>query len=163
MKKREKTIQTPASFLKRILAFAFDLIILEFVVVLPFKKIFLSDIPVDSLRVTAEFINANPEITSTLYVSSAVIAVLAIAYFAVLEWKFQQTLGKMLFGLYVTDKKSKRLGMAQCIFRNVFLIPLFPFILLWVTEPLFMLFTKERQRLLEIITKTRVVEYYKIE
>jgi len=159
-KKREKSVKAPASVLKRILAFIFDIILLEFIVVFPFRKIFLSQIPMDSITETADFFAINPETTTTLYISSGIVAALAIIYFSVLEWRFQQTVGKMLFGLYVTDKK---LNLMQCVLRNIFLVPFFPFILLWITEPLFMFFNKEHQRLLEIFTKTKVVEYYKIE
>ncbi len=161
MKKKERRITAPASVLKRIAAFIVDMIILEFVLMWPFRKIFTAQVPTDSLKITTDFFSTNPEIATGLYISAGIVAGLAILYFAVLEWKFQQTIGKMIFGLYVTNKK--RLNLATCIFRNIFLIPFFPFILLLVTEPLFMIFTKEHQRLLEIITKTKVVEYYKIE
>ena len=48
----------------------------------------------------------------------------------------------------------------QVLARNIVFIPIFPFILLWVLDPLFMFFTKTNQRLSEILSKTKVVEKY---
>ncbi len=153
---KERTFEGPASLLKRVVAFIIDILILRFVVVYPFSKAWIA-VPAGSFVETMEFFQQNPGISNTVYTTSAVIGILMMLYFAIFEYKLHQTVGKMLMKIYVKDKK---LAFWQCLVRNLFLIPVFPFVLLWITEPLFMIFTKEHQRLLEIITKTKVVEKY---
>ena len=79
----------------------------------------------------------------------------------IMEKKLNQSVGKMLFNLYV-EGKTKDLKYWHLFVRSMFLIPLFPFILLWFIDPIVMLFTKENQRLSEILSRTKVVEKYKI-
>jgi len=79
----------------------------------------------------------------------------------IFEKKLQQTPGKMVFNLYVKSQ-TKDLKYWQLFVRSMFLIPLFPFILLWLIDPIVMFFNKDSQRLSEILSKTKVVEKYKI-
>ena len=74
----------------------------------------------------------------------------------------QQTIGKMLMKIYVVSD-TKTLNPWQLLVRNLVFIPIFPFVLLWLIDPLFMFFTKTNQRLSEILSKTRVVEKYSFE
>ena len=73
-----------------------------------------------------------------------------------------QTIGKMLMKVYVVSD-NKDLKRWQLLTRNLVFIPIFPFVLLWILDPLFMFFTKTNQRLTEILSKTRVVEKYTLE
>ena len=86
---------------------------------------------------------------------------LALLYFYLLEKKLAQSIGKVLFGLYVRSQE-KELKRWQIFVRSMFLMPVFPFVLLWLVDPIVMLFNKENQRLSEILSKTKVVEEYKI-
>ena len=73
-----------------------------------------------------------------------------------------QTIGKMLMKVYVASDNNT-LKAWQLLARNLVFIPIFPFVLLWILDPLFMFFTKTNQRLTEILSKTRVVEKYTLE
>ena len=73
-----------------------------------------------------------------------------------------QSIGKMLMKIYVISD-NKVLKTWQLLVRNIVFIPIFPFVLLWILDPLFMFFTKTNQRLTEILGKTRVVEKYSFE
>jgi len=88
-------------------------------------------------------------------------AFLAILYFMLLEKKLNQSPGKILFNLYVVSQE-KELKYWQLFVRNMFLIPFFPFVLLWIIDPIVMLFTKQNQRLSEILSRTKTVEKYKV-
>lgn len=156
MKKR-KTIEVPASLWKRGVAFVIDLLVLDLVVMYPFRKT-LTAAPAGSITQTAEFFEQNPELLNSLYTAVIIIGILSLLYFTIMEYKFHQTLGKMLMNLYVTEK----ITFWQALARNLFLLPFLPFILLWVIEPLYIIFTKEHQRLLEILTKTKVMERHLI-
>ena len=104
---------------------------------------------------------------------SFIMSISIILYFFMMERKMGQTIGKMLMKIYVVDASenassrstsdNNNLRAWQLFARNLVFIPIFPFVLLWIVDPLFMLFTKTNQRLTEILSKTRVVEKYSFE
>ena len=157
-----KTFLGQASVLKRIIAFFIDILIINFIILFPFKKIFYNVIPdTESFSETMNFLSSNTEYNTFVTIIMLLVAVLAFLYFVILEKKLGQTPGKMLFNLYVKSQ-TKNLNYWQLFVRSMFLIPVFPFVLLWIIDPIVMLFTKENQRLSEILSKTKVVEKYKI-
>lgn len=166
MKKRglnlpgERTFVGPALVWKRLLAFLTDLLIINLTLFFPFKKIIQKSIPeFSSYSEAYTFLASNQSYTHTLTIVSLVMSLFAILYFALLEYRIQQTPGKMLFNISVVSE-AKEIGFWQCAARSLFIIPIFPFFLLWVIDPLFMFFTKTNQRLSEILSKTRTVERY---
>ena len=157
-----KSFLTQASVLKRIIAFIIDMAIINFVILFPFRGILNKIIPTDgSFSQTMEFLSSNTEYNAFLTVFMLLVASIMILYFMLLEKKLNQTPGKMLLNLYVASQ-TKELRYWQLFVRSMFLIPLFPFILLWLVDPIVMLFTKENQRLCEILSRTKVVEKYNI-
>jgi len=87
------------------------------------------------------------------------LSILALFYFAILEYKLGQSIGKIFMNIKVISI-TKKLLFWQCIGRSLFLLPVFPFFLLWAIDPLFLFFNKKGQRLSEFLTKTKVVEDY---
>lgn len=158
--KREKTIFAQASILKRAAAFAIDLLIINIVILFPFDSVFQKIIPSNSFSEAFEFLSSNADSASikAIIVSASIVTIL---YFVIFEKKLKQTPGKMLFRLYVKGQ-GKDLKSWQLFVRSMFLIPLKPFVLLWIIDPIVMLFTKENQRLSEILSRTKVVEMYKV-
>jgi len=156
----KKTIFAQASILKRAAAFFIDLLIINVIVLFPFDSVFEKFIPNDSFSETFEFLSGNADSTSikAIIISASIVTIL---YFVIFEKKLKQTPGKMLFKLYV-EGQGKDLKYWQLFARSVFLIPSFPFVLLWLIDPIVMLFTKENQRLSEILSRTKVVEMYKV-
>ena len=106
------------------------------------------------------FIN-NPSLNNAILWVSIALSALTLSYFTILEWKLGQTLGKMILKINVKSE-HKTIKIWQAFVRNLFLIPVFPFIALWIIDPLFMLFTKNNQRLMEILSKSKVVQHYEI-
>ena len=158
--RKEKEFLAQASVLKRLFAFLIDLLIINIIVLFPFKKIFRGIVPnPESFSNTLDFLSNNSSTPLTVIVLA--VAFLSILYFMIFEKKLQQSPGKMLFNLYVKSQ-TKDLKYWQLFVRSVFLIPLFPFILLWIIDPIVMFFNKDGQRLSEILSKTKVVEKYKI-
>lgn len=51
-----------------------------------------------------------------------------------------------------------RLNMLTALIRNLFIIPFFPFIILWILEPIYLMNNKNNQRLLEKLTNTMTIE-----
>jgi len=157
-----KTFLAQASVLKRLIAFLIDLLIVNLIILFPFKRIFNSIVPKpESFSKTIDFLSNNSAYSTSITIIILMIALLSILYFMIFEKKLQQSPGKMLFNLYIKSQ-TKDLKYWQLFVRSMFLIPLFPFVLLWFIDPIVMFFNKDSQRLSEILSKTKVVEKYKV-
>src|SRR3989338_4139958 len=160
---KEKTFIGPALIWKRIAAFFIDMLILNLIVLFPFRALFKSIIPQDySFSEAYRLLGSSANFTGYISSISLVMSIMVILYFFMLERKMSQTIGKMLMKIYVASD-NKDLKAWQLLARNLVFLPVFPFVLLWIIDPLFMFFTKTNQRLTEILSKTRVVERYSLE
>ena len=183
----ERTFIGPALIWKRIIAFFIDITLINFVILFPFRKLFQSLLPKDySFSEAYRLLSTSASYTGYITKASFVMSLLIILYFLMMERKMGQTIGKMLMKIYVVDAREKvayenashaRVHLAssrstsdnndsktwQLFARNLVFIPLFPFVLLWALDPLFMFFTKTNQRLSEILSRTKVVEKYSLE
>ena len=83
----------------------------------------------------------------------ASLALLSIAYFPVLEWRFGQTLGKYLLGIYVVGEDGLRPSLPATIVRRI------PFFLefFWI-DAIVAFFTERNQRAFDLVARTLVVE-----
>ncbi|MBI2647389.1 RDD family protein [Candidatus Woesearchaeota archaeon] len=159
---KERSFVGTALLWKRLIAFFIDIIILNLIVLFPFRRLFQSIIPKDySFSEAYQFLSNSTNYTSYLASISFVISTLMIIYFFMMEKRMSQTIGKMFMKLYVVSNDNT-IKNWQLLIRNIVFIPMFPFILLWILDPLFMFFSKTNQRLTEILSKTRVVEKYQI-
>ena len=159
--KTGKAIVAEASILKRALAFAIDMAFVEFVILFPFSGALEEILPEESSVYETFKALSSGSYDSLLRLVGIFTAIPTIAYFAILEKKIGQTIGKRLLKLHVVSQ-TKELKYWQTLARSIFLIPVFPFVLLWIIDPLVMFFSKERQRLSEILSRTKVVEKYDI-
>ena len=112
----------------------------------------------------------NDGVYSTVYASAVAIALIILSYFVFTEWKLGQTLGKMMFGLFVvaeTNGRQEKLDIKervkfwQALVRSAYFVPIFPLFFLIIIDPIYMLFNKNGQRLSERLSRTRVVEMYR--
>ncbi len=159
---KQRIFTGPAPIWKRIAAFIVDLLIIEFILAFPFQSILKKMIPTDlSYREAYQFFTNNPSSSSILTIIMVMISILALFYFVVLEYTLGQTVGKIFMNIKVIGEK-KRLTLLQCIGRSLFLLPVFPFFLLWFVDPIFLFFNKKGQRLSEFLTKTKIVQDYVI-
>lgn len=135
-----------ASFWKRLIAFVFDLLVINLIVAWPFqstleqyaKKEFSLDIvlPADA------------------YFTVFMIFLLAMLYFTFLEYYIGQTPGQMLMNIESVALDGD-MTFWKALLRNIFILPFFPFYIFWVLEPIHLAFYK--QRLLEKWTGTNTV------
>jgi len=111
------------------------------------------------LTVVEETANPEPpELSLALFAVSGIafvasLALLSIAYFPLLEWRFGQTLGKYLLGIYVTHEDGLRPSLPATIVRRI------PFFLefFWI-DALVAFFTERNQRAFDLVARTVVVE-----
>jgi hypothetical protein len=142
--------ETNATLSTRVMAFFIDVIVLYFVAVMPFRHLFLKAFPYEAGF--GLLTQTNIIIPGYIYASMFIISMLFLFYFSITEYFLKQTPGKMLMNIYVRGNTT----FLKSLMRNIFLIPFFPFYLLWITEPIYLL--THKYRFLEHITKTRTVE-----
>ena len=158
-----RTFIGPALLWKRIAAFFIDVTIINLFILFPFRGLFRNIIPKDySFSEAYNLLSTSIDYTKFISSVSFVMLILVILYFLMMERKMQQTIGKMLMKIYVVSDNDS-LKTWQLLARNLVFIPIFPFVLLWVLDPLFMFFTKTSQRLTEVLSKTKVVEKYSLD
>jgi len=137
-----------ALFWKRTLAFLVDLVVIDFILS-PFESLVQNISPASILTFEA---------SSKLIWLIIIMSFVALLYFVMFEYKLQQTIGKMIFNLYVVSDKGE-LKLWQAVGRSIFIFPIFPFILLWIIDPIYLIFRKIR--LSESLTKTITLEEVK--
>jgi uncharacterized RDD family membrane protein YckC len=153
MPKKPKEIVVEANIFRRFLAFAIDLIIIQIIISISFgsllDKVFRKDFS------TIEQITAS--LTDPLMIKiGMIVSLISLIYFAAMEYKLSQSLGKMLLNLHVqNDEKDKKIW--QYVVRSFYFIPFFPFDLFWIIDPIYMIFDKDRRRFSETLSKTRTV------
>ncbi len=142
---RQRIFVKDASFLRRATGFLADLLILDFAAFGAFQSLFIGGEP--SRLLAGDF-----SLTPAMYAAAVVMALLALTYFMLFEYLLGQTPGMMLVAI-----KAENVTLWRAFVRNLYFIPVFPFPLLWVVEPLYLAFRKTR--FLEIVSGTRTVEY----
>ncbi len=158
----ERTFVGSALVWKRIVAFFIDMLIITLFILFPFRRLFEDIIPKTySFTEAYRFLISAENASYTVIVYLAA-SILMFLYFYILERRMGQSIGKKIMGIYVTSDANKVKGW-QYLVRNLFLISIFPFDLLIIVDPLFMLFHKNSQRLSEILSNTKVVEIYKLD
>jgi uncharacterized RDD family membrane protein YckC len=157
----ERLVKVNANVLRRFLAFLLDVIILS-LLTLPIQG-FMKVEQKETFGETLKAMMTSPELGSKMLIAAVFFAIIAILYFTILEYMMRQSVGKMMFRVYVESLTNEgRMTMGQSFLRNLFLIPFIPFSIIAIADPIFMLWTKENQRLSEIICKTKVVEFVRV-
>jgi hypothetical protein len=156
---REATFKGPAIVWKRIAAFIIDLFILDFVIGFPFRSLLTKIVPSGDFSVSYDYLLSNPQITTALTLIMFLYGFLALLYFSILEYTTRQTIGKIFMNIMV-EPTNKEIGYFNYVVRSMYLLTVFPFILLWIADPLFMFFSKDKRRLSEILSKTRTTAVY---
>ena len=150
----------PASLLKRFISYFIDLFIINFVIIFPFQKIIKKIIPTDSFSETYQYIQANPAVGNIIFFLYFIIGILMVVYFTFFEYTTQQTPGKMLMKQHIVKESGRELRFINYLVSNLTFIPFFPFILLWIIDPVYMIISPKNQRLMERLTRILVVEKY---
>ena len=153
---------------RRLLAFALDLFLIDILILSAFNEVFLKLIPVKSVSSAFTLLQSNQALANTLYGIFLLVVLLSFAYFVLCQYMIGQTLGSMIMRFRVipitrTKSKSKHINQSnppllwQCFVRNLFVIPVFPFILLWIADPLYFFLAKKNIRFSEWLSKTIVI------
>ena len=141
--------------LKRFIAFTIDILVIELIILTPFKNILISLIPVGDYTEMSSYIFSNPNVLSTVNLVFFAAGIIILLYFTIFEYRLRQTPGKMIMKLYV---ESEKLTFWQILISNISFIPVFPFILIWIFDLIYVLTSKSQQRFMEMITRISVTE-----
>lgn len=139
-----KEFMGTASILKRIFALILDVLIINLIIVRPFRSLIYSVIGgASGFNEMIELFKNNQVVLTNLTSILFVISVISLFYFTIMEWKFSQTIGQMIMGLYIISGE-KTIKFWQTFVSNLFIIPFFPFYILWIIDPLYMFFNGQR-------------------
>jgi hypothetical protein len=143
---RITTVVQDAGFFRRLIAFVLDILIIDILVTAPFTPLF--EPMLERMRTTgiATMAYTNMEIAAIMLVF-----IIAYAYFTLFEYLLSQTPGMILANTRVHGETS----IMKTLVRNSFMLPFFPFILLWIIEPVAIAFW--HRSVLEHLTGTRTV------
>lgn len=141
----------PASLLKRTFAYLIDVIIVNFVIMWPFKEII--DIKIDNFSETYNILSSTPGLTYKLFMAFLVVGALSILYWAVFEYRLKQSIGKMAMNISVKPL-SGELSFRAAVLRNLSKISS----LLLVLDVVYMIYKKTNQRYLEELSNTEVID-----
>ncbi|MBR9699234.1 RDD family protein [Candidatus Woesearchaeota archaeon] len=158
---KEAMFKGAAPVWKRALAFAIDLLILDFVVGFPLRRVLADAMPQGGFTDSYAYLQAHPGSVSILTTIMIFFGILALLYFALLEYKLGQTIGKIFMQIKV-ESLIKRMSFFSCLIRSLYFLFVFPFMLLWVIDPLFILLNKEGRRLSELLSRTRTIAVYQL-
>ncbi len=143
-----KLIEVRASVLRRIGALLVDLAILDILVYLNLRAFFPS-----TFEATLRLVQRGGDMTA-MTVGLLIATLYTLAYFVALEQGNGRTLGQQLLRIRVVAPKDAT--FRHHLINNLFLIPFFPFTLLWFIDPLYMLYRGER--FLEHLSGIRTVQ-----
>ncbi|MBS3144003.1 RDD family protein [Candidatus Woesearchaeota archaeon] len=141
--------EQPAPLWKRVLAYVIDALILALILA-----------PLASFDTSytsfSDLFNSFKTTTYTFqfFFSVCLILILSLAYWTVLEYRFQQTLGKYFFHLKIVSEQ-KHLRFSQCLLRNISKLSS----LLLLADVLYMFFSHTSQRYSETLAHTEVISY----
>ena len=147
------------SIWKRGFAFLIDLIIIQIIVNLAFSSYIKQNIGNDmSIIETYRYINANYELFSGFLLTISIItATILLIYFALLEWKLNQSIGKMVFKIKI-NSYDKKVKLWQTLIRNLPKALLLINYVSWIflLDLTYLAFTK--QRFFDKLANTHVVK-----
>lgn len=142
---------------KRAASFLIDLVIVNVFMITPFWGLIRKSLPGTSIGESLSYMSAHPQVAFSLNMVSLFVMLAIMAYFVILEYVIGSTVGMLLLKIKVQTTHNN-LHWWQFILRNLYLIPIFPFVLFWVIEPISLIWTKGEWRTLEKLSQTRLVQ-----
>lgn len=149
----------PAPLWRRFFAFIIDIALVNMVLFFPFQSMIENLIPTSGWE--SLLIGEAPANIVSLEIIVGVLGFITLLYFVSFESVLAQTPGKRLLNIAVVSETKP--SFWRMVVRSLFVLPVFPIILLWIIDPLVMLFSREQKRILERLSKTRTVMNHAVE
>ena len=154
---KARIVDVPAAVWKRFVAFLADLMIVNVIILYPFKRYFESIMPTTNYKETINYIMANPSVVNTVSAIAIMVSILTVLYFSLSGYKTGTTIGKYFFRLK-TKSLEKEARYWQYFVSSLTFVLFTPFVVLWIIDPIYMFLSEKRQRFMEKIAKLQTVE-----
>lgn len=132
--------------LKRFASFLVDIIILNTIITKPLASLVEISIP----EKITDLLNLD---LRSLFLTMFLVSIINFLYWVILEYKIKQTIGSLIFNIYVKSE-TKTLTLSQIFIRNLTKLSL----ILLIIDSIGILFSKKKQRFTEKLSKTLTVE-----
>ncbi len=140
---------------KRILAYIIDSIVISFIIVGPMTVSIENKF--EELSYTEIFNQFSSLFDTNFWLVMFFSLLFVLIYWTFLEWKFNQSVGKVIMNLSVENVDKKPLIFSQALIRNISKLST----LVLLIDFLYMLFNKGDQRYFEKLSNTHVIEVKK--
>lgn len=144
-------LNNAAALWKRAVAYFIDVLVVNLIIVLPFRK--LLEFPSGSFSEVYSYLSSYPEITYSLFFVLLSVSLLMVLYWAVFEYKLSQTIGKMAMNISVKSVSGK-MSFRSAFVRSISKMSSF----LLFLDFLYLVYKKSNQRYLEVLSNTEVVD-----
>lgn len=138
---------------KRVVAYVLDSIAMSIVIVTPLTMSFEKSVEDLSFSEVFSYLFSSKDFMLAL----VIVTMLTLFYWTFLEWKFNQTLGKIIMNISVESVDKKPLKFSQAVVRN--LTKLSTFVL--IIDTIYMFYKNGDQRYFEELSKTHIIEEQK--
>jgi len=136
-------------FLRRLFAFIIDIFIVKIVILFPFNRFLLNNIPADSDFISVKlYLLENEEIFRLFFITWVFTTLITMLYFSLFEYLIKKTPGKTLLNLEVESEKEDS-EFWQYLIRSIWLFFYVPF---WAVD--FPYYLIKRRRFLEKLSNT---------
>jgi len=139
-----------ASNYRRVIAFIIDFAIVSFIITKPLDDKLINLVPKDVFSLVNFFQNFN---FKSFLIINLLTGIITILYWAILEYKIQQTLGGFILGIKIRSE-TKELSFLQSLVRNLTKIS----IILLILDSIQILYSDKKQRYSEKWSKTITIE-----
>ena len=140
---------------KRILAYIIDSIVISFIIDGPMTVSIENKF--EELSYTEIFNQFSSLFDTNFWLVMFFSLLFVLIYWTFLEWKFNQSVGKVIMNLSVENVDKKPLIFSQALIRNISKLST----LVLLIDFLYMLFNKGDQRYFEKLSNTHVIEVKK--
>jgi len=154
MVKSVRLATTQASNWKRLLAFLIDYMIVSIIITVPFDNLINKLIPTNDFAALVSLIETNSLPLFSIFTISFISAIIGTLYFIILDYKLNQTIGKMIMNIFVTPTKITK---SQAVIRSLGAFFMFTFPIMTLIDGIYVYFNKG-QRLFEKLSNTKTVE-----
>ncbi len=151
---------TSPTFFRKSIAFLLDILVLYTFILPGFNGILRKLMPVSGISDAISLygnMGSDQALVTTITALILLMSLYILMYFSLSEYLLGASLGMLILKMGVIDSSKNNPRLFSCIVRNLYSIPLFPFMILWIVDPLFLLLRKGDQRLTEFLTKTKVI------
>jgi len=154
------TYEFNASYWRRLVAFLLDLFFVDFFLFGSWDTLLIKKF--GGYEAMIQSVTSSNKAIMFLYVLMFCLMLIILCYFTIFTWLFQQTIGMMIMKIKVVSLQEKLTGW-QSLIRNLILVPFFPVSLLWAIDPIHLFFSSEGQRWTEKLSKTKVVQTFRLQ